>query len=135
MLVQDTDACRSSGGSSCPTPSNSLITTPMDPKVDGSLAAAKALFGARALVGIISAGGELAAGIRHASLKSHTGFDVLASEDDPVFEVHGHAEVWITPQLTIGAMVSADLANTNNLSAGLEVGLHLVNYDRMRARY
>ncbi|MEO8550218.1 MAG: hypothetical protein ABI678_09595 [Kofleriaceae bacterium] len=135
VIALNPNACRTSGGGTCPTGGGSLITSPMDPHADGSIAAAKALFGLRGLAGPISAGAELAAGIRHASLKSATGYDVLVSEDSPTFEVHGHVDVWLTPKLTVGAMVGADLANTNNLSAGLEVGFHLVNYDRMRARY
>lgn len=129
------NACRSSGGGTCPSGNGSLITTPMDPHTDGSLAAAKALFGVRALAGPISVGGEFAAGIRHASLKSATGYDVLVSEDTPTFEVHALADLWLTPKLTVGVMVGADLANTNNLSAGLEVGFHLESFDRMRRRY
>jgi len=135
VLNLSPNACRSSGGTTCPNSNGSLIDTPMDPHANGSLAAAKALFGVRTLAGPISVGGELAAGIRHASLKSATGYDVLVSEDAVTFEVHGHVDLWLTPKLTVGAMVGADLADTNNLSAGLEIGFHLVNFDRMRSRY
>jgi hypothetical protein len=133
LVTANPNACRTSGGGECT--GGSLIDTPMDPHANGSTAAAKALFGMRALAGPISVGGEFAAGIRHASLKSATGYDVLVSEDTPTFEVHGHVDLWLTPKLTVGAMIGADLTDTNNLSAGLEVGFHLEAFDRMRRRF
>lgn len=133
-LLNPSQSCRNaSGGESCP--NGSLISTPMDPHSNGSLAAAEALFGVRGLAGPISAGAEVAGGIRHASLKSATGYNVISSEDAMTFDIHGHVDLWLTSRITVGAMVGADLANLNNMSAGLEVGVHLERFDRMRARY
>jgi hypothetical protein len=112
-------------------------TTGMDPAptdlgATGSVVATKAFIGARAIAGIVSGGAELAGGIRHEGLSNKYGAETVLSADQAVFEVHAHLEAWVTPKLTVGGIVGVDLADSQNLMMGLQVGLHFDRYDHAR---
>jgi hypothetical protein len=99
-------------------------TEPYDPAVHGSLAAAKAIAGLRTRTHYFSAGAELAAGIRHASLSNSYNVQLAGAVDQGVVEAHGRLDFWATPGLTVGALAGLDLFDARNVAFGLQLGLH-----------
>jgi hypothetical protein len=98
--------------------------------VTGTTGAAKALVGARAMAGIVSGGVELAGGVQHATVTN----DSMVSNDSArgVIEAHGRLDLWVSPHLSIGGMVGADLTEKDNMTATLQLGFHFVPYDHTR---
>jgi hypothetical protein len=99
-------------------------TEPYDPAVHGSLAAAKAVVGLRTRTHYFSAAGELAAGIRHASLANQYNVQLAGAIDQGVVEAHGCLDFWATRALTIGGLAALDLFDAHNVAFGLQLGLH-----------
>jgi len=115
------------------------ITTPaafrelggeMGPTSDvvGDFMSVRVLLGVRARAGVISAGGELAAGFYREQFNDPLGTQLATVEANSTqLEARARMDLWITPQLSLGAMVGAD--NHEDLSAGLILGLHIGHYD------
>lgn len=100
--------------------------------VTGSLAAIKGVAGARLFAGPISAGAELAAGMRHAAVEDMYGKEVTAVGDHGVVEAHARLDWWATPGLTLGALAGVDVLDSTNLVFGVELGVHFTDYDNVR---
>ena len=97
--------------------------------ITGNLAGAKLVAGVRAIAGRISGGVELAGGIQYTELTTTMGSNDTGRG---LVEARGRLDLWVTPHVTVGGMVGADLTNENNLSAGLQVGFHFVPFDFAR---
>ena len=115
-----------------PTAPRTTTDPQMDTTIGGSLAAMKAVAGARVLAGSLSASAELAAGIRHASLDNAGGIEIVGVGDKGIVEAHARLDWWATPKLTLGALAGIDVFDSTNLVFGLEVGVHFVPYDHTR---
>ena len=101
--------------------------------VTGKLGAVRFVVGTRARAGIISAGAELALGMRSAELEDQWGTQ-LGTVDSmaPMVEGRGRIDLWLSPQLTIGGIAGIDLSQSRDVSAGLMLGFHWGNYDGLR---
>ena len=99
----------------------------------GKFGAVRAIIGVRMRFGILSAAGELAAGMHAADLEDAYGQQVAAVRADST-ELEGRARIdlWITPRLTVGAIAGVGLDDSRDATAGLMFGYHFGNYDGMR---
>ncbi|HEX7703990.1 MAG TPA: hypothetical protein VF403_24780 [Kofleriaceae bacterium] len=95
----------------------------------GTLCAAKAVAGARAMAGIFSGGVELASGIQYTELTTTAGTNNVGHG---VIEARGRLDLWFSPHVSIGGMVGTDLTEKNNMTAGLQLGFHFEPYDHSR---
>jgi hypothetical protein len=98
--------------------------------ITGTTGAAMALFGARAIAGIVSGGVELAGGVQHDVVTDSS--MVSNGSVRAVVEAHGRLDLWVSPHLSIGGMVGADLTEKDNMTATLQLGFHFVPYDHTR---
>jgi hypothetical protein len=106
----------------------------------GDIAMAKALIGARAMVGLFSAGGELSVGIQNLSVREQLVALGGASNVDgdtggfsTIYEAHGRIDFWATPKVSIAALATVNLVSArDDLSMGLVVGYHFLPYDGVR---
>jgi hypothetical protein len=106
----------------------------------GEVAMAKALVGARGMVGPFSAGGELAVGVQSlvvreqlVALGGASNVDGDTGGFSTIYEAHGRFDFWATPKLTIGALATVNLVSArDDLSFGLVVGYHFLPYDGVR---
>lgn len=115
------------------------ITTPaafrqtggeMGPTSDvvGNYTSLRLLLGIRAHAGMISAGGELAAGVHRAEFTTPLGVELGTVEaNSTLLEARARMDLWLTPHISLGAMVGAD--DQQDLSAGLVLGLHFSAFD------
>lgn len=109
---------------SAPRTTDGSGTDPMALVADGgTVAAGKALFGARATAGIFSGAVELAPTLRMITL-SHDNTASSQAFDQLAVEAHGKLDLWLSPMITVGAFVGVDLGTTDNIQAALQVGLH-----------
>lgn len=96
--------------------------------VVGEFLAVRLVFGVRARAGIITAGGELAAGFHREQFNDPLGNQLATVEANSTqLEARARMDLWITPQLSLGAMVGAD--DHQDLAAGLVLGLHFSPFD------
>jgi len=115
------------------------ITTPaafretggeMGPTTDvvGKYLSVRVLLRVRARSGMITAGGEVAAGFHREQFNDPLGNQLATVEaNSPQLEARARMDLWLTPQISLGAMVGAD--DHQDLSAGLILGLHIGHYD------
>lgn len=115
------------------------ITTPaafrqlggeMGPTSDvvGEYLSVRVLLGIRARTGVLSAGGEVAAGFHREQFNDPLGNQLATVEaSSPQLEARARMDLWLTPHVSLGAMVGAD--DHQDLSAGLVLGLHIGPYD------
>lgn len=98
--------------------------------VTGSRSAAKAVVGARAMAGSISGGVELAGGVQFTEV---TNASMVSNEAQRgVIEAHGRLDLWLSPVVSIGGMVGADLTEKDNMTAALQLSFHFESYDHTR---
>jgi hypothetical protein len=97
----------------------------------GTIAMAKAVVGARLLAGPFSGSAELAAGVRDYMLQDGMN-QYEQGYFGAVYEAHGRLDFWLRPTLSIGAVANVDLADKNDVSAGLMVGFHFAPYDGLK---
>lgn len=110
-------AFRESGGNDGPTSD-----------VVGNYTSVRVLLGVRARAGAISAGGELAGGFYREQFNDPHGVQLATVEANSTqLEARARMDLWVTPRLSLGAMVGAD--NHQDLSAGLILGVHVAPYD------
>lgn len=96
--------------------------------VVGNYTSLRLLLGVRARTGALSAGGELAAGFYREQFNDPLGQQLATVEANSTqLEARARMDLWITPHLSVGAMVGAD--DHQDLSAGLSLGLHIGPYD------
>jgi hypothetical protein len=96
--------------------------------VVGNYTSVRMLLGVRARTGVISAGGELAAGFYREQFNDPLGVQLATVEANSTqLEARARMDLWLTPQISLGAMVGAD--NHQDLTAGLILGLHIGHYD------
>jgi hypothetical protein len=101
--------------------------------VTGKLGAVRFVVGTRARAGMISAGAELALGMRSAELEDQWGVQIGTVDSmAPTLEGRGRLDVWLTPQFTIGGIAGVDLSQSRDVTAGLMLGFHWGNYDGVR---
>jgi len=101
----------------------------MSVPVGGSIAQSKLLVGTRADFGPATLIGEVASGVQVAM------YDNLASPPSQFWflvELHAQANVWLTPQLTVGALAGVDVLEPNVAQLSLVLGYHLRAYDGTR---
>lgn len=97
---------------------------------NGSTLAGQVFLGARDLIGIFSVGGEVAPTLRSTS----AGMNFEYTQDKTFIatvEIHGKADAWVTPHITVGVMVGMDIDSIRDFQAGLQVGFHVEPYDAM----
>lgn len=110
-------AFRQSGGEMAPTSD-----------VIGNYTSIRMLLGVRARAGVVSAGGEVAAGFHREEFTSPLGVELGTVEATSTqLEARARIDLWITPQLSLGAVVGAD--DQRDMTAGLVLGLHFGRYD------
>jgi hypothetical protein len=84
--------------------------------------------GAALLLGLRDGGSSLTFGVELAAggrvIDSH---DVL-NGSEAVLEARAHAELWITPWFTVGALVGASLLDRGDWVTGLQLGFHSWSY-------
>ncbi|MEO6776940.1 MAG: hypothetical protein ABI467_28645 [Kofleriaceae bacterium] len=106
--------------------------TTMDASADtGSLAAAKLIAGARMTAGAFSGGLELAGGVRYTTVTNLSSVTTIA-DGRGVVEARGRLDVWITPYVTLGALAGTDLVRRDELTFGLNLGVHFEPFDHTR---
>jgi hypothetical protein len=106
----------------------------------GEVAMAKLLVGARGMVGLFSAGGELAVGFQDLVVREQLVANAGAAIADgdtggfsTTYEARGRFDFWATPKLTIGALATVNMVSArDDLSIGLVVGVHFLPYDGIR---
>ena len=96
--------------------------------VVGNYTSLRLLVGVRARTGIVSAGGELAAGFHREEFTDPLGQQLATVEANSTqVEARARVDLWLTPQISLGAVVGAD--DDRDLTAGLVLGLHIGHYD------
>lgn len=101
--------------------------------VSGRFGAVRAVIGVRARFGVLSAAGELAAGVHAAELHDTYGTQVDGlSNDAPMLEGRARVDLWVTPRFTVGGIAGVDVEDSRNMTAGIMLGYHFGNYDGMR---
>jgi len=106
-------------------------TMPMGEKIDGELAAAKLVGGARLMAGAFSGGLELAAGVRYTTLTSEPGI-ASNSQGMGIVEARGRLDVWLTPHVTVGALAGSDIVRRDEATFALNFGFHFEPFDHTR---
>ncbi len=109
----------------------STTTYPMAPLDTGSVAAAKLIGGVRMMAGAFTGGVELAAGVRYVSFTNTSGVTTLI-DGTGVVEARGRIDLWLSPHLTVGALVGTELVRRDELTLGLNLGLHFEPFDHSR---
>ena len=100
--------------------------TTMPSSTGGFVAEEKLAIGRRARTGALMFGGEIATGARTASFEPHI---VQAWF---VVDAQAKADVWLTPNFTLGATAGIDLVHEHDVSFAITLGAHLVPYDHTR---
>ncbi len=82
--------------------------------------------------GRLSIGGDLAGGVRFSDFAPSgvTARDQLAI--DGVVDARAHAEVWLTPWITLGAQGRVDLLDSHDVAVAVTIGTHLRAFDATR---
>jgi hypothetical protein len=92
------------------------------------------LLGARAHVGPLSIGGEMAIGFRIGDYQSPSLPAPLYDTTEASFllEARAKADLWVNTWLTVGAMASVSMLDVHNVGVGLTLGFHMMPYDSQR---
>ncbi|MEO8841273.1 MAG: hypothetical protein ABI591_22675 [Kofleriaceae bacterium] len=98
--------------------------------ITGSMSALKAVIGARAMAGSISGAVELAGGIEFTEV---TNASMVSNEAHRgVIEAHGRLDLWLSPVVSVGGLVGADLTEKDNLTAAVQLSFHFGSFERTR---
>lgn len=97
--------------------------------VSGTIAAVHAVAGVRATSGMVTAGIELATGVRHSDARTSYGIQLADVTEAPALDGRTRVDVWLTPHLTIGASASIDLLVPSEIAVGLFAGWHFAAFD------
>jgi len=92
-----------------------------------NIAGAYVVAGARGDLGLLTLGAELVAGQRWVR------YDDTNMRTDPsalIAEPRLRADIWIAPQVTLGAAAGATLGDSSVWMAGVYLGVHSIEYDR-----
>ncbi|HEY1556744.1 MAG TPA: hypothetical protein VGF94_18035 [Kofleriaceae bacterium] len=106
-------------------------TTPggMTSPIGGDITQSKLLIGTRADLGPVTLIGEAASGVQIAM------YDNLARPPSQfwlLMEAHAQANVWLTPQVTLGALAGIDVLDPSVAQLSVVVGYHLRAFDGTR---
>ena len=93
-------------------------TDQVPPGTRAFAAASHLVFGLHAGTKALSLGGEIAGGVR---LIDTTEAD---AGEEPVLEVRGRGDFWLSPWITIGAAVGKSLISKGDWFTGLSLGIH-----------
>jgi hypothetical protein len=110
------------------------ISTTMTSTTGGWVTQDKLGLGAHVSVGPVLLATELMPGLRMASYTSQQLPDAVhaATQAWFVLDLHQRADVWLTPNVSLGFEVAVDLAHHDDVGVGLTLGLHITPYDRTR---
>jgi hypothetical protein len=97
------------------------VAMPMS-ALDGTVAGAAAIIGARTQVGMLSAAFELAGGARYTNVRTNGSY--INTETQGVVQARGRLDLWTSRMTSIGAMVGKDLTDTQSMMIGLNLALH-----------
>jgi hypothetical protein len=101
-------------------------TTTMDTATAGLVAQPEFVVGAHRTYGLVTLGTTVGVGGRVALL------DPNLAPAWFVLDGHAKADVWISPNVTLGVDASIDVLRSGDYTVGLSLGLHLLPYDRTR---